>query len=94
MALAATAVVGCAAKEPRVSWRPIPDSHLLFNPERTASAPPDNYRADWPVVLSGQPDREEIEYRETIIDRQGHFGRNSDYHLRRFDSVRTGRVRR
>ena len=94
IALAVVAVVGCAADRRRVSWRPIPDSHLIFNPERSTPAPPDNFRADWPVVLSGQPDGEEVEYRETIIDHQGRFGRNSDYHFRRFDSVRTGRVRR
>ncbi len=46
------------------------------------------------MALSGQPDGEEIEFRETIIDRQGLFGRDSDYHFRRFHSVRTGHVRR
>lgn len=92
--LATTVVGGCAASSHRASLRPIPDTHLIFNPERAASARPDNFRMDWPMVVSGQPDGEEIEFRETIYDRQGLSGRNSGYYYRRFDSVRTGHVRR
>ncbi len=92
--LAATVVGGCAASSHHAFLRPIPDTHMIFNPERTAPARPDNFRTEWPMALSGQPGGEEIEFRETIIDRQGRFGRYSDYHFRRFHSVRTGHVRR
>jgi len=51
-------------------------------------------RSDWPVAAAFEHQREELYYRETIVDRQGRFGANQDYGYRRFDSTRMGRTRR
>jgi hypothetical protein len=52
-------------------------------------------RADWPTAHIAFSQREEIKYKEQIIDIQGRqSGFADDYLYRRFDSARTGRSRR
>ncbi|MFH1110838.1 MAG: hypothetical protein V1790_16820 [Planctomycetota bacterium] len=51
-------------------------------------------RTDWPATAGLDSQREEITYRETIIDRQGRSWFDEDFTYRRFDSTRTGRTTR
>jgi hypothetical protein len=50
-------------------------------------------RTDWPSTPAYARGTEQIEYRETIIDRQGDFGLGRDRLYRRFDSVTQGHRR-
>ena len=70
-------------------------NNAIFNPEWTRIRVSAIARSDWPSVAVFSDGGEEIEYRETIIDWQGRFGRSQDQvYYRRFDSVRTGVARR
>ena len=71
-----------------------PDSHLVFNPETSFVPLADVRRADWPGVAARGARGETIEYSERLTDRQGQFGHDRDYLVRRFRSVRTGRIER
>jgi hypothetical protein len=51
-------------------------------------------RTDWPTTPAYANGGEYVEYRETIIDRQGDFGVSRDRLYRRFDSIRRGQHRR
>jgi hypothetical protein len=89
-------VYGCAG-----SLRPTPPlrntaSHLIFNPVCSLYSGLDTAvaRADWPATAGLDHQREEISYRETIIDRQGRSWFDQDFTYRRFDSTRTGRTTR
>ena len=67
---------------------------LLFNPAGTGVGTPLVARTDWPSTPAYSSWDEQVAYRETIIDRQGQSGTGRDYTIRRFYSVRTGRVQR
>jgi len=89
-------VYGCAG-----SLRPTPSlrntaSHLIFNSACSSYSGLDTAvaRADWPATTGLDHQREEISYRETIIDRQGRSWFDEDLTYRRFDSTRTGRTTR
>lgn len=89
-------VYGCAR-----SLRPTPPlcntaSRLIFNPTCRFYSGLDTpvARADWPATAGLDHQREEISYRETIIDRQGRSWFDEDLTYRRFDSTRTGRTTR
>lgn len=89
-------VYGCAG-----SLRPTPPlrytaSHLIFNPVCSLYSGSDTAvaRSDWPSTAGLDHQREEISYRETIIDRQGRSWFDEDFTYRRFDSTRTGRTTR
>ena len=90
-------VVGChaTASARKHACAKTEEAHIIFNPEWTGIPPFDIGRAAWPTTMVYSNAGEQIEYRETTIDRQGWSGvhRDQDYH-RRFTSVRTGRVRR
>jgi hypothetical protein len=91
---ASLAFCGCAASVCRVVPQSPVSTHLIFNPERTGVPPRDMTRADWPATPAYAHGAEQVEYRETIIDRQGRFGADQDRLYRRFESVRTGWSRR
>lgn len=70
-------------------------NHAIFNPEWTQIPVTAVARSDWPSTAAYSGSGEEVEYRETIIDWQGRFGGSREQlYYRRFDSVRTGVVRR
>jgi hypothetical protein len=71
-------------------------SHLIFNPHGSLYSEFDTAvaRTDWPATAGLDPEREELSYRETIIDRQGRSWLDADFTYRRFDSTRTGRTTR
>ena len=81
---------GCAAcSQKRVTADPMSE-HLLFNRQWIGASAYDASRSDWPSTPAFADGGEEIEYRETIIDRQGGFGSSRDRLYRRFDSIRQG----
>jgi len=87
------ALSGCAAgSQKRVAADPMSE-HLLFNRTWIGASTYDVSRSDWPSTPAFADGGEEIEYRETIIDRQGGFGSSRDRLYRRFDSVRRGHRR-
>ena len=89
-------LAGCASAGSRmvraVSPEGRPSRHLLFNPERTSAAPCDVVRSDWPSTFVAERHSEEMTFQETVIDRQGRFGREQDSYYRRVRAVRTGRL--
>jgi hypothetical protein len=87
---------GCAG-----SLRPTPPLHntasrLIFNPVCSLYSGFDTVvaRTDWPATGGLDDQREEIIYRETIMDRQGRSWMDEGFTYRRFDSTRTGRTTR
>ena len=89
-------VCGCVG-----ALRPTPPlrntaSRLIFNPVCSLYSGLDTAvaRADWPATAGLDHQREEISYRETIMDRQGRSWFDEDFTYRRFDSTRTGRTTR
>ena len=93
--LAIPIAVGCSghARTPRSHG--VKMNNAIFNPEWTRIPVTAIARSDWPSTAAYSGSDEEVEYRETIIDWQGRFGRSQDQvYYRRFDSVRTGVARR
>ena len=91
---------GCACHCPpqRVLLQPHPpipcgESSLVFNPEWTGILLDDFPRDDWPVAYGRLETREDVAYRELILDRQGWTGYSGDRLNRAFTSTRTGRAR-
>jgi hypothetical protein len=87
---------GCAGSlRPRPTLRNTA-SHLIFNYTCSLYFGLDTAvaRADWPSTAGLDRQREEISYRETIMDRQGRSWFDEDFTYRRFDSTRTGRTTR
>lgn len=84
-------LTGCATSQRRGRPPRAFSEHLLFNPEWTGLVSHDVQRSDWPSTPAFAHGSEYVEYRETIIDRQGDFGFASDRLYRRFDSVRRGK---
>ena len=85
---------GCSSIGRQVQLQQHCTRELLFSPSWTGLPTCDVGRSSWPsTVAYGQVD-EQVDYRETIIDRQGWFGNQRDFYYRRFDSVRAGRARR
>lgn len=89
-------VYGCAG-----ALRPTPPlrntvSRLIFNPVCSLYSGLDAAvaRTDWPATTGLDHQREEISYRETIMDRQGRSWFDDGFTYRRFDSTRTGRTTR
>jgi len=70
------------------------DSHLVFNPAESHVPLVDVPRSDWPVASGSRVRGDTIEFSERLTDRQGQFGHDRDYLVRRFRSVRTGRIER
>ena len=67
------------------------EAYVIFNPDEVLLPPEFIGRTDWPATYAHQATGEIVEYRESIIDRDGQtFGRRDDYR-RRFYSLRTGR---
>ena len=82
---------GCCVTSPLTARRTkVMSEHLLFNPEWTGLSLNEVPRGDWPSTPAFANGGEQVEYRETIIDRQGDFGVSRDRLYRRFDSVRQG----
>ncbi len=71
-----------------------PDSHLVFGPGAGMVPFVDVPRADWPAAAARGARGETIQYTERLLDRQGQYGHDQDYLVRRFRSVRTGRIGR
>ena len=89
-------LAGCASAGSRmVRVAPpeyLPSRHLLFNPERTPAATYHVARSDWPSTFVAERQSEEVTFQETVIDRQGRFGRDQDSYYRRVRAVRTSRL--
>ena len=89
-------LAGCASAGSRmgraVSPEGRPSRHLLFNPERTPAATYHVARSDWPSTFVAERQSEEMTLKETVIDRQGRFGRDQDFYYRRVRAVRTSRL--
>jgi len=102
VAVAATVAVGGCASNKSDRSRAVPgkapgypaDSHLVFGPDADFVPFVDVPRADWPAVAAQRVRGETIEYSERLTDRQGQFGGDRGYLVRRFRSVRTGRIER
>ena len=90
--LVATTLAGCATPVRTTGLAHIPEKNLIFNPEWTGLPVLEVARASWPSTAAFSSLVEQIDYRETIIDRQGSFGHDLDFLYRRFDSVRSGRA--
>ncbi len=88
------AMTGCGSAQRDPQARVAIDKNLIFNPHASLWSPSYIPRSDWPATTAYGGYTEYVDYRETIIDRQGATGAAQDYLYRRFDSVRTGRVRR
>jgi len=90
VAFLCAACFGCATRaDKRVTADPI-SQHLLFNREWIGLSARDASRSDWPSTPAFADGSEHVEYRETIIDRQGGYGATRDRLYRRFDSIRRG----
>ena len=92
--LVSTAPAGCSVSARTTSSLQTSARNILFNPEWTGLPVSSVTRTDWPSTVAFSSLYEGVEYRETILDRQGGFGSDRDYLYRRFYSVRTGRARR
>ncbi len=93
--LAMPIIDGCSVSARTARPRTVKMNNAIFNPEWTQIPVSAIARSDWPSTDAFSAHGEEVEYRETIIDWQGRFGRSQDQvYYRRFDSVRTGRARR
>lgn len=88
-------MVGCAAPR-RVDGSLAYDrAELIFHPVQTPLAPVEPMRPDWPDVVAYDRPNEETVYQETIVDRQDRYGSGrDDRYLRRFESIRSGVIRR
>lgn len=85
---------GCADSQSRRFDSSYVARDLLFNAAFMPGELAINTREPWPVSLSYQRPSEEIEYRETVIDRQGWFNNDENSLYRRFETRRKGRARR
>ena len=100
LVVAAVAVLiplcSCSTPLRHTSGLPRAETHLLFNPKGTIDSSFEAVvvRADWPATAGLDRPREEISYRETIMDRQGRSWLDEGFTYRRFDSTRTGRTTR
>lgn len=95
MLLAPPVLVGCSAPATSAPSSRASVRHVIFNPEWTKIPSLSFVRTDWPSTFVFSHVGESIDYKETILDWQGRFGRNLDQtYYRRFASVRTGRARR
>ena len=85
------ASLGCSicGRERRVTY--LEEKNLIFNPHVIYGLYSCDSRAVWPSTIARDQMRDHVEYRETVIDRQGLYGYTDDYLYRRFDSVRVGR---
>ena len=82
---------GCSSSGHLRRSRCVQYENLIFNPQFTFAPEVAVSRMDWPSTAAFHRPTEHLEYRETIIDRQGRFGGSDDYLYRRFDSIRVGR---
>jgi len=89
-------VYGCAGSLRLTPTSRNTASHLIFNPQCSLYSWFDTAvaRTDWPATAGLDHQREEIIYRETIMDRQGRSWFDEGFTYRRFDSTRTGRTTR
>lgn len=96
MAIAGLLLVaaGCAQPVRRYPVNGTKCGNLVFNSQWNYATEASLYRSDWPSTAGYNPTRDVVRFRETIIDRQGQNHYSDDYLYRRFESVRTGRVRR
>lgn len=93
LALAAVLVqAGCACPTGRHARTPA--RNLLFGPAWAGIPTFDVPRSDWPATTAGPAIDEHIEYRTTLYDWQGQFGRDDGTLYRRFRSERTGSTTR
>lgn len=83
-------IAGCASSGRAIQRHNTPDMHVIFNPHWNILPIADTFRDEWPSTPGYRASDEHVAYRETIYDRQGGFGAQSDYYYRRFDSVRIG----
>ncbi len=88
--LLSVGLLGCATCPRDARRTEVVSEHLLFNPEWTGISFHEVTRTDWPSTPAFANGGEQVEYRETIIDRQGDFGVSRDRLYRRFESVRQG----
>ncbi len=86
--------LGCAQGVRRYPVSGTACGNLVFNSQCNLLAGGHNERSEWPSTVAYQRSTELIDFRETIIDRQGRFGHSDDYLYRRFESTRTGRGHR
>lgn len=92
--IASVILGGCSVSAHYARPSHVAEKNILFNPEWTGLPPLFVGRAEWPSTIAFSHIGEDVEYRETIIDRQGWYRNGRDHLYRRFDSVRTGRIRR
>ena len=88
--LSTVLIGGCATTKRTIQRHTAPDKHIIFNPYWSMFSIADTFREEWPSAPGYLIAGEHVAYRETIYDRQGRFGAQSDYYYRRFDSVRIG----
>lgn len=69
-----------------------PNRHQIFSPNTTETLAWHDYDTSWPAAVDSYQSLEVIDYRETIRDRQYHWGTYDDHYQRRFDAVRVGRM--
>jgi len=90
----AVSITGCASQSQEQGIVFSPDTHLIFNPDWTGIASVEEPRTPWPMTTVYPIPGEKIEFRETIIDYDGHAGLQSGRTYRRFNSTRRGYRRR
>ncbi len=83
--------VGCAQRVRRYPVNGTVCGNLVFNSQWNMSVDGFSNRSSWPSTGAYQLSTEQIEFRETVIDRQGRFGHSDDFLYRRFEQTRTGR---
>ena len=92
--IALVILVGCSASARYVKPSHVAEKNILFNPEWTGLPSFFVGRTEWPATIAFSHLGEDVEYRETIVDRQGWYRNGRDHLYRRFDSVRIGRIHR
>ena len=92
--LMSSAVWGCSSTGHQPLPTHVAEKNLIFNPDWTGLPVFNIARTAWPTTIGRWDTGEMIEYQETIVDRQGRFINQPDFHYRRFDSVRSGRLHR
>jgi hypothetical protein len=91
LALTSTIAAGCAQPTRTAYDQPVVARDLLYSPAWTGLPTFDIARSPWPSTVAFETLGEFVDYRETIIDRQGWTDFQRDFYYRRFDAVRTGR---
>ena len=95
MLFAMTAATGCSTTAGRADQTFVSETHLIFSPEWTGLPLAEVGRSNWPATIARLQPGEDLDYRETIIDRQGRLPYNVDRdYYRSFTATRTGRTRR